>query len=450
MTRALLSGVVGLLLAACPPPGGGGSGGGTGSRGGGTGTTGGGSGSTGGGSGGTAAIGTFPLKSFRTPQLSATSDGSLDMVFYGGLTPDEGVRYGHCTSNCADLASWNTVLIANPDSLNSGTLGVYGLGRDGSGRLHTVIGGSTPNTTVYGTCGSNCGSASSWSFLDLTQAFPDDGWGPRDTMNTLTVTSAGAVGFFSSNGYYLSCASNCGVATSWSSVKAVEGTPLHARLDGSGVTHVAVYVGDSADGSELIGYARCASTCGTASSWTTSGTNGFRSGQFTTTSFDVTATGVVWMALNRGTEAAGDGSLHVFRCASACDSTASWTELVLASANQGTGGTALVAADDGVGLAWASKSETDLNLATCETGCDTTAGWSGVIVDSQADITAAAPFASFADCTVVTGTAWWPRSPVGISTSKGALVVHAPYLNRNCGTAPAAEYTTIGRVFSTF
>lgn len=448
--RALMCGVVGLLLAACPPPGGGGgSGGGTGSRGGGSGSTGGGSGSTGGGSG-TAGIGTFGLKNFRTPQLVAASDGSLELLFYGGITPDEGIRYGRCASNCGDSASWNSVLIANPTSLNSGTLGVYGFGRDTSGRLHAVIGGSTPTTTVYATCASGCSTPGNWSFIDLTQSFTDDGWGPRQTVNTLTVTASGALGFFASNGSYLSCSSNCGVASSWSSVSAVTGLPLHARLDGNGVTHVSVFVGNSGDGSALVGYARCASNCGTAASWTTSGNNGFRSGQFTSSSFSVTSSGVVWMALNRGVEAAGDESLHVFKCASACDNTASWTEFVLAGANQGTGGTTLVAADDGVGLAWASKSEPELHLATCETGCDTSAGWSAVVIDSQTQITTAAPFASFADCNTVTGTAWWPRSPVGVSSSRGALVLHAPYLTRNCGTAPASEYTTIGRIFSTF
>lgn len=402
-------------------------------------------------------VGTFVRVGFYDQHLAAGADGTMHLAFVEGAA--ERVFYARCSANCGDPASWNPVQITSTTQLGVIATGPYGLGVDSTGRLHMLIGAVPPvsqraNAIVYATCASNCTTPASWTFLDLSSLAANAS--VITTTRPLMVESNGRVSFFSADpGTYFSCASNCTSLGNWTAGVQLNGSPLHAGVDGSGVTHVMLRQGTTAGGDTLLRYARCASACNTPASWQISSL-GFltRSPEFAA-SLAVTASGRVFMVFNQGTlSMAGpdDRKLFVNTCAGAtCLDLNTWTGFNFGALDEGVDGAWLQTSGEGAVLA--TVSGFDLNLRGCDMNCENAGSWGAPgVVDAASAVNASVPPATGSNCpNTAESASWWPYRPVVGISSRGVAVVHNPYAIVKCpGNPNPSRLPTIGRVASTF
>lgn len=435
---------------------GGGSPGVGGGGGGGVGTGGGGS-AAGGGSAGTPGLGTFLRVGFFDQHLAAGPDGSMHLTFMDGVA--ERVYYGRCQTGCGDPAAWSPVQLRTNVELGVTTVGPYGLGVDASGRVHLLLGGVPPassdaNAIVYGTCASSCGTASSWTFLDLSSLAK--GRSPVGTSRPFMVEPNGRVSFFTSDpGVYFACASNCANLASWSAPVALNGKPLHAVIDGAGVSHVLLRRGETQAGEPLLHYARCASACTTPESWRISTLGFIVGGRDWTASLTATAQGRVVVAYNQGvisTSPEDNQKLFIVSClGDECLDLDRWSTFAAGALEEGSEGAWLEAKGESVALA--TTAGFALNLRDCDGSCEAAGSWSDPVeIDASAAMNLAWPPDSGSGCAGVSESAsWWPRGPtVGLS-SRGVVVVHNPYAIVKCPlNASPLRMPPIGRVVSSF
>lgn len=411
----------------------------------------------GGGAASTGGVGTFVRVGFYNQYLAAGPDGAMHLTFLDGAA--ERAYYARCDTRCGDPASWSPVLLRTNAQLGLITVGPYGIGVDATGRVHLLLSGvtssgQTANALVYATCASGCSNAASWSFLDVSSL--STGRSAVSTERPFMVEPSGRVSFFTSDpGVYFACTSGCTTLSSWSANVSLNGNPLHAAVDGAGVTHVMLRAGSSAANEKLLKYARCASNCTVPASWAISTLGFLHNANDYAASLTVTASGRVFMAWNQGVitvSTAENRKLQVASCAGAgCMDLNTWTTFSVGALDEGVEGAFLEASGEGVALA--SVSEFDLNLRGCDMNCQLPASWgAGAVIDNAAAMNQALPPDTGTSCAGSSQSAsWWPSAPsVGIST-RGVVVVHNPYGIVKCpSNVNPTRVPPIGRVISTF
>jgi hypothetical protein len=411
----------------------------------------------GGGSASPGGVGTFLRVGFYNQYLAAGPDGSMHLTFLDGAA--ERAYYAHCETRCDDPASWSPVLLRTNSQLGLNTIGPYGIGVDSTGRVHLLLSGVTPssetaNALVYATCSTSCGNAASWAYLDVSSLSTG-----RDAVLTerpFMVEPSGRVSFFTSDpGIYFACDSGCTTLSNWSAAVSLNSGPLHAVVDGTGVTHVLLRGGTSAANERLLKYARCAANCTIPASWQISNLGFLMNANDYAASLTATASGRVFMAYNQGVisvSTSENKKLMVNSCAGAgCVDLNTWSSISVGVLDEGLEGAWLEATGESVALA--SVSQFSLNLRTCVGDCHLAGSWgAGAAVDNAAAMNASFPPDTGTRCMGFSQSAsWWPSAPtVGIS-ARGIVVVHNPYAIVKC---PADIYPlrvpSIGRVISTF
>ena len=221
-----------ILLAACGGGGGGGTAG-TGSNGG-TGT--GGTGGTG-NSGGTStsnSLATFADPAGTNghrPQLMVDANGVQHLVYFGfsGMTVNGStvypVRYGECASNCGAASSWSFVTVANAGSFG----GEARLGLDTSGHPRVMYQyvpalSSTVSSWHYAECNANCAtSASNWTDALVFDLKGNSSYTPG--FHNFAVDAGGGMHLIyaiyengNNHTNYLECSSSCSNASNWKSL----------------------------------------------------------------------------------------------------------------------------------------------------------------------------------------------------------------------------------------
>lgn len=213
--------------------------------------------------------------------------------------------------------------------------------------------------------------------------------------------------------------------------------------------------GRSANQEVLLGYARCASSCGVPANWQQSQL-GFLTGQPAyTASLTATASGRVFMAYNQGiiTVSTQDNrKLTVTSCAGAgCLDLNTWTSFTTGVLDEGNDGAWLQA--DGEGVALASTTISTLHLQGCDMGCQLGANWSqSLTIDSSAAIAQVVPPALGSSCpATATFAAWYPKRPIVGVAPAGLAVIHNPNALVSCpGSTGPSSRPPIGRIFTTF
>jgi len=307
---------------------------------------------------------------------------------------------------------------------------------------------------LYATCASGCGNAASWTFLDVSSL--STGRSAVLTERPFMVEPSGRVSFFTSDpGIYFACTSGCTMLSNWSANVSLGNGPLHAAVDGTGVTHVLLRGGTTAANERILKYARCASNCTMPASWQISNLGFLHNANDYSASLTATASGRVFIAYNQGVisvSMSGNQKMQVNSCLGAnCVDLNTWSSFSIGALNEGVEGSWLEASGEGVALA--SVEQFDLNLRACESDCHLPASWvGGVVIDNSTAMNMAVPPDSATRCMGTSQSAtWWPSAPaVGIST-RGVVVVHNPYAIVKCpqDTNPH-RIPPIGRVFSTF
>ncbi|MGC4116124.1 MAG: hypothetical protein QM765_16400 [Myxococcales bacterium] len=405
----------------------------------------------------TGGVGTFLNVGFFDQHLAAGPDGTMHLTFMDGAA--ERVYYGSCKSGCGNPAAWNPVLLRTNAQLGVTTVGPYGIGVDATGRIHRLISavtqmGQSANALVYATCAAGCGSAANWTYLDLSSL--SVGNEAVGTSRPFMVQPSGRVSFLTSEpGIYFACDGNCTSLSSWSAAVSLNGNPLHAAIDGAGVTHVMLATGYTTNNERVLQYSRCASSCTVPASWQTSAVGFLSRGNDWGASLAVTAGGRVFMAYNQGeiTVSQQDNrKLLLASCAgSGCLDLDSWSTVVFPTLDEGLDGSWIETSGESAVLV--STSLFDLNLRGCDQDCHLASSWGApVAVDSSNAINASWPPDTGSSCPGNSESAnWWPRRPTVGVNSTGVVVVHNPTAIVKCpGTSGPSSLPPIGRVISTF
>jgi hypothetical protein len=122
----------------------------------------------------------------------------------------------------------------------------------------------------YATCASSCSSASSWTTTSV------DWPGTVGSYTSIAIDSNDAVhiSYYDATNKelkYATCASSCSSASSWTKISVDSDIPAHVgywtsiAIDSNDAVHISYYVAINQD----LKYATCASSCSSASSWTT-------------------------------------------------------------------------------------------------------------------------------------------------------------------------------------
>jgi hypothetical protein len=402
-------------------------------------------------------IGSFLRVGFFNQLLAAGPDGRMHFTFLEGAA--ERVFYGSCTQDCFTDPAWNPVQLRSNAQLNVNTVGPYGIGVDSTNRVHLLVGsvtglGSNANTIQYGTCASACSVPSNWTWLDLSSVAPNRTL--VGTNRTFMVQPNGALSFFTAEGVYFSCAGSCTSLANWSAPVTLNSVTYHAVIDGTGVRHVLLSKGQTANNEGLIGYARCASNCTVPANWQISQTGFISNVPLFTTSLTATASGRVFFIYNQGVTATAtqdNRKLIIASCApaSTCVDLNTWTSFSLGALDEGESGSWMEAVGEGALLASTTVSE--LNLYGCQQDCHLATSWgAGTIIDTSAAIAQVVPPAFGSSCANnPVFAAWYPRRPtIGISPA-GAVIVHNPSALVTCpGSTGPSNRPPIGRIISTF
>ncbi len=446
----------------------GGAGGGVGAGGfggaggsGGSGGAAGGAGGGAGGSGGQAGIATFLRVGLQSKLFAAGPDGDIHVLFNEGYA--ERIIYGRCSSSCANPASWGLVQLLSAPEIGASVVGVNGLEVDAAGTVHAVVSGVTPagssnvDPVVYLTCASNCGVAASWSGAHLGALLRN---GATGVESGLTVAPNGTIGVVGRgdvdnyDAYYATCSSNCAQATSWSAGAILRGTISFLRLDGAGVSHVMFAQGRTSAGDNLLYYGRCASNCSARASWQLTTVGFVTAHGHYQAGFTVTPSGRVFLAYNQGAAHLGtadNGKLFVNTCTgTSCLDLGMWTSFVLSN-DEREDEAWLANAGEAVGLA--STTTTELHARACDGNCQSAANWSGAtVVDDFQAIAQTVPPAANSSCpNTATSAFWYPSYPRGAFGAKGAVIGHSPHALVRCpGSTTSTRMPEIGRFFATF
>ncbi|MCU0699134.1 MAG: hypothetical protein MUC96_21725 [Myxococcaceae bacterium] len=402
-------------------------------------------------------VGSFVRVGYFNQLLATGPDGRMHLTFLEGAA--ERVFYGSCAQNCFTDAAWSPVQLRSSAQLSVTTVGPYGIGVDSTNRVHLVVGavtglGSSANAIQYGTCASNCGVATSWTWTDLSSISP--GRSLIGTSRTFMVRPNGAVSFFTAEGIYFTCNGACSTLSNWSAPVALNNEVLHAVVDGTGVSHALLNKGRSANNESLLGYARCASNCSVPANWQISQLGFLSNAPLFGASLSATASGRVFMAYNQGviTVSTQDNSkLFIASCppTANCLDLNVWSSFAIGALEEGDVGAWVEAYGEGALLA--STTVSTLNLYGCNQDCHLAASWGqGTIIDTSAAIAQVVPPALGSSCpNSATFAAWYPRRPtVGISPT-GVAIVHNPTALVTCpGSTGPATRPPIGRIITTF
>jgi len=205
-----------------------------------------------------------PLNSASGTALIADPNGTLHLLFWEAVAgPRDLLRYGSCASQCESASNWTLVGL---DTANSGGPVAVAIGSGGEIAIAYQL--SSSADLRFGLCASNCLTPAGWTLTTLGLVPGNEGY----SMVGLAAESAGfhiltGVG----NGalielVYAGCPGSCAVAGNWSSNTA----DPHALGPGTlarspdGTLHLLYNVTDN--GAKLR-YANCSSGCLTTANW---------------------------------------------------------------------------------------------------------------------------------------------------------------------------------------
>jgi hypothetical protein len=420
-------------------------------------------------------IGTFlPHVGLDDQRLAVGPDGAFHVMWvedYGGTT----VVYGRCTANCEIESSWQLREIFDHAELDNLWLSPGGLGVDGDGRVHALLGGFCAGGSTcpggdgqfYVTCASSCNGAGTWSVVDLRPAL-GAAYADGDS-NLLMLGTDDSVSFFTTGGDYAECASACNVAGNWSNnwvIHDLDGVPgddpiAHAERGPDGTTHV-IFDDGTVNGDTVFAYARCAVDCLQNASWQSShvydggGNDLGQGGQLSRTtayqsSIAVDATGRLYFAGNQGTLGSFptepfNNLLVMYSCAAdQCLDAGAWDLFAFENPGEDTDGEYAALAAHGTAVYLTSVASMDVYLRACASGCADPAGWTSIAeIDESQAINAAVP------ASVTCQPSWyWPKYPEIAVGPLGVVEIHRA--QPLCGTPPTATYGPyVGRVFADF
>ena len=233
------------------------------------------------------------------------------------------------------------------------------------------------NHLKFATCAANCGVASSWSSVVVDSSSSVSGAGISMLVSSGVVSIAYATGPLK----FATCSSGCTTASNWTTLtletpdpRWFDSTP--SIVQSSGVLYVAYVDGPTMNPK----IATCAASCGTLVNWslgTIESSSGLGIVSVTLTNNDGILT-AMYHAQN------GPSGLHVATCTTSCTETANWTSAGIdANAERTQMPYSLISSGGVLYATYARSSNSNWYLvyATCSTTCTTAGNWTSVNLD---------------------------------------------------------------------
>ena len=205
-----------------------------------------------------------PVNGSKATALLADPNGTLHLLFWEAVAgPRDLLRYGSCVSQCESASNWTLVPL---DTANSG--GPVGITMGSSGELAIAYQFSSSADLRFGLCASGCGTPAGWQLVTLGLVPGNEGY----SMVGLAAESGGFhILTGAGNGsiielVYAGCPGNCAVAGSWGFNAADSHTlgPGSLARSPDGSLHVLYNVTDN--GAKLR-YASCSAGCFVTANW---------------------------------------------------------------------------------------------------------------------------------------------------------------------------------------
>jgi hypothetical protein len=179
---------------------------------------------------------------------------------------NDNLKYATCASSCSSASSWTTTSVDWP-----GTVGSYtSIAIDSNDAVHISYYDATNKELKYATCASSCSSASSWTKISVDSDIPAHvGYWTSIAIDSNDAVHISYYVAINQDLKYATCASSCSSASSWTTTSVVTtgdvGSFTSIAIDSNDAVHISYYDGTNDD----LKYATCASSCSSASSWTT-------------------------------------------------------------------------------------------------------------------------------------------------------------------------------------
>lgn len=307
------------------------------------------------------------------PSLAVDQSGRIN-VSYMDLSND--LHYASCLSGCDAAAAWQAVVV-EPFGGPFTSLAV-----DATGQIHVSYLESTLQDLNYATCAAHCNTATSW--LSGVQV---DAAGYVGQYTTLDVDASRRVhiGYYDVTNFdlkYATCATGCDAPAGWQlvTVDALGNVGRFPSLavDASGRVHISYYQVSNYD----LKYATCAANCDATAGWDTVTVDGDGVvGQYS--SLVVDANGRIHISYRDDT----NGALKYATCTAGCDAATGWKTVAVDTAGNVGEHTSLAEGARGrLHVTYYDQANADLKYATCAAGCEATAGWRAVTVDTAGEV----------------------------------------------------------------
>jgi hypothetical protein len=304
--------------------------------------------------------------------------------FYSSIAIDSNgykhISYYDHTNKVLKYATDKTGSWVNISVDTAGFVGYWtSIAIDSNDAVHISYQDNANDNLKYATCASSCSSASSWTTTSV------DWPGTVGSYTSIAIDSNDAVhiSYYDDTNKelkYATCASSCSSASSWTKISVDSDIPAHVgywtsiAIDSNDAVHISYYVAINQD----LKYATCASSCSSASSWTTTSvvTTG-AVGSFTSIAID--SNDAVHISYYDGT----NDDLKYATCASSCSSASSWTTTsVDTTGDVGSFTSIAIDSNDAVHISYYDTTNKDLKYATCASSCSSASSWTTTSVDT--------------------------------------------------------------------
>jgi hypothetical protein len=349
-------------------------------------------------------------------------------------------RYGECSNDCGSNSSWQFTSVGDRGTF--GTLGKLALDAQGKPRVIWVRGDITSNPYVihFAACDSNCTTAAGWTSGPILTLSNGNGVYGRAGRNLSIDGTGRAHLIYSQNGtFYMTCASKCTEAASWS-------TPVMLVNDAARVSLATtasgqVKVAYTTQFGQVLGYRTCESGCDVLANWSAEAL--LRNSYEGHVSLRLDALGRPRLFYNEGGTGSPPRRFTLYGwCDTACGVAANWSFVTIGlPEGDGYDGLDFDLHPNGAVSVALQTAGYELAIARCPSSCQSLAGlWTRSVVETsdslKAEISPPLPNCSNFN-PPRTPYAYWtpgeqPTAAVNPLTNKLELT-HRTYTNAKCG-----------------
>jgi hypothetical protein len=324
---------------------------------------------------------------------STVIDSTGSVGFYTSIAIDSNgykhISYYEQSNHDLKYATDKTGSWVNISVDTTGIVGYYtSIAIDSNDAVHISYYDTTNSDIKYATCSSGCTTASNWDDVSVDTTGSGAAHGDYTSI-AIDSNDAVHISYYDGNNddlKYATCSSACTTASNWDDVSVdttgIVGRSSSIAIDSNDAVHISYYDGTNGD----LKYATCASSCSSASSWTTTSvdTTGIVG---TYTSIAIDSNDAVHISYYDLGLSHSNSDLKYATCSSACTTASNWDDVSVDTTGiVGLFPSIAIDSNDVVHISHWDGTNKDLKFATCSSGCATASNWDDVSVDTTGDV----------------------------------------------------------------